>query len=331
MHPLAQALLGPWEWRPEVLAVLITLGVMYTLGWQRLRRRSTQRRLATRLRLASYLGGLLIIAASLMSPIDILGSQLFFMHMVQHTQVIMFAAPLLWLANPFPFMLWALPSAPRLWVAGLFMRDSSFRRMLAAATRPGVSWLTFIIVYLGWHDATAYNAALTYSWVHDIQHITFFGAAMLFWWHVIGAAPRIHGHFPGWARMAYLIAAVPPNMLVGLSIAFSSEIIYTYYLSVPRIWGFTTLEDQMLSGAIMWIPGSMMFIIAALVVLATLFYKEDQPLPEAGENGHSWDSDESMIAPGLEHRVTQNRWRRIQAERLAERQRAALDRPQPAP
>lgn len=314
MHPLARALLSTWEWRLEILVVLVPLGIMYTLGWRRLRQQSSYRKLATWPRLAAYLGGLLMLAISLLSPIDRLGSQLFFMHMLQHMISIMFAAPLLWLGEPFPIMLWAMPVGLRRWVAGLFARRSPFRRAFAAATRPGITWLIFITVYLGWHDANAYNAALYHRWVHDVQHITFFLAAMLYWWPVVGAAPHIHGRFPGWARMAYLLATVPPNMLVGLSIAFASHVIYTYYLSVPRIWGFTALQDQMISGAIMWIPGSMMFIMVALLILALLFREKDQPLPGAPAD---WDSDEAMIAPGLEHRVVQNRWRKAQRERAA--------------
>jgi cytochrome c oxidase assembly factor CtaG len=183
-------------------------------------------------------------------------------------------------------MLWSLPSSPRRRVAGLFRRDARFRRTLAAATRPGIAWLTFIVVYLGWHDSTAYNTALFVPWVHDIQHITFFAAAMLYWWHVVGAAPHIHSRFPGWARLAYLIGTVPPNMMVGVSIAFAGEVIYTYYLTVPHTWGFTALEDQMLSGAIMWIPGSMMFLMAALVVLALLFREGDRALPDPDADPH---------------------------------------------
>jgi cytochrome c oxidase assembly factor CtaG len=309
MHPIVRALLSAWEWRPEVLAVLIPLGILYTVGWRRLRRQSRYRRLATVPRLAAYLGGLSVLVISLLSPIDQLGSQLFFMHMLQHMLSIMIAAPLLWLAEPFPIMLWAIPARLRRWVASLFARRSAFRQTLAAATRPGVTWLAFITVYLGWHDANAYNAALYHRGVHDFQHITFFLAAMLYWWPVVGAAPHIHGRFPGWARIAYLLATVPPNMLVGVSIAFASQVIYTYYLSVPRIWGVTALQDQMISGAIMWIPGSMMFIMVALLILALEFHTKDRPLP-GGPAG--WDSDEAMIAPGLEHRVVQNRWRKAQ-------------------
>jgi cytochrome c oxidase assembly factor CtaG len=313
MHPLTQALLGPWDWRLEILVVLIGLGTLYTVGWRRVRRRSVVGKLATKARLAAYWGGLFFLALSLMSPIDYLGGQLFFMHMLQHLLSIMLAAPLLWLAEPFPIMLWALPPGLRRRVAALFMRDALFRRGLAAATRPLMAWLIFITVYLGWHDATAYNAALRIPWVHDLQHLTFFAAAMLYWWPVVGAAPHIHGRFPGWARMIFLIGTVPPNMLVGVSIAFASEVIYTYYLSIPPVWGFTPLQDQALSGAIMWIPGSMMFILAALIILFNMFRKQDRPMANQAQ---PWDSDESMIAPGLEHRVTQHRWREAQAKRM---------------
>jgi hypothetical protein len=55
----------------------------------------------------------------------------------------------------------------------------------------------------------------------------------------------------------------------------------------------------------MWIQGSEMYILAALIIFARMFGRkgEAQPMPAA-----NWDSDEAMIAPGLEQRVVQNRW-----------------------
>ena len=277
MHPLAQALFSSWEWRLEVLIVLIALGAIYTIGWRRLRLlRRDRPGLATKPRLVAYWAGLIVLAASLMSPIDYLGGQLFFMHMLQHLLTMMVAAPLLLLANPFPFMLWGVPRGPRHAIGGLFTRDSLLRRSLIVVTRPAVAWMIFLTVYLGWHEPLLYNLALRRDWVHDLQHITFFLASMLYWWHVIGAGPRIHGRFPVWARMGYLIGTIPPNMMTGVAIAFSSTVIYTYYESVPRLWGFTVLQDQMIGGVIMWIAGSMMFLLAALLVLATLTRDRDE-------------------------------------------------------
>jgi cytochrome c oxidase assembly factor CtaG len=230
------------------------------------------------------------------------------MHMIQHMLFMMFGAPLLWLAEPFPIALWALPGKARHNVGALFTSDSTFRRVLAKVTSPVACWLVFVTIYLGWHDPQAYNAALYHDWVHDIQHLTFFGASILYWWPIIGAAPHIHPTFPEWAKVPYLIATVPPNMFVGISIAFATDVRYTYYESIPRFWGFTVMQDQQISGAIMWIPGSMMFIMVALFVIGRLFIREKE---RPGAVHDNWDAEEAMIAPGLEDRVNQNRWREV--------------------
>jgi putative membrane protein len=276
MHPLFQALLGQWEWRLEVIAVIVPWAVFYTLGWRRLRMQTQSGKLAQKRRLVAYWAGIIILLASLLSPVDRLGGQLLLMHMVQHKLTMFFAAPLLLLGNPFPFVLWGLPAGLRRRIGGLFSRNSAFRQTLASVTRPGIAWIALVTIYYGWHDAMLYNLALRVDWVHDIQHITFFAASMLFWWHVIGNAPNIHGRFSPWMRMAYTLTQVPPNMAVGVSIAFAGNIIYTYYESVPRFWGFTVEQDQMLGGAIMWIFGSQMFIMATLIVLARQFMRRNK-------------------------------------------------------
>ncbi len=268
MHPLVKALLSSWEWRLEIVAVLLTLGALYTLGWFRLRRQSKRGQLANWPRLLSYYAGLAILAVSLLSPIDRLGGQLFFMHMLQHMLSIMLAAPLLLLANPFPFMVWALPAALRMRVASLFSQPSGFRRGLAAVTRPFIVWLIFLTVYLGWHDASLYDLALRQDWVHDIQHITFFGAAMLFWWHD-RRRPASTASAPAGRAWPILIGVIPPNMAVAATIAFAFQchlhllFVGPAHLGLHRCCGS---DDQRLSS---WIPGSMMFLLAALIILGT--------------------------------------------------------------
>ena len=85
MHPLIQALFSQWEWRFAILLPLGLLAAIYTAGWFNVRRRRHgQSRLANYWRLTSYWIGMIVLLTSLMSPIDILGGQLFFMHMTQH-------------------------------------------------------------------------------------------------------------------------------------------------------------------------------------------------------------------------------------------------------
>ena len=324
MDPLLRALLTSWDLRPEILITLLTLGGLFTLGWWRLRQRSRQNRLAAPWRLAAYWSGLIILAVALMSGIDILSGQLFYMHMIQHLLLVMIVPPLLLLTNPFPFLLWGLPVALRYRVGGLFVGDSPVRHGLKYITRPAIVWVAFVGLLVIWHDPGLYGLALTSDTAHDLEHLSFFIPGMLFWWHVIGAGPKLHGTLSPVLRIAYVLLAVPPNFLLGAVIGFSTTVIYTYYESVPRFYGISTLADQQLAGFIMWVPGSMMYIIAALILVARLLQKEDDiaPLNQPAE----WDTDEAMIAPGLEHRATQARWRQIEAQKAkVRRMNASLD------
>lgn len=285
----------------EVLIPLVAAGVIYFVGWRRLRLKAGRRsNLANGWRLLAYWLGLLFIGLALISPVDVLGSQLFFMHMVQHLLLMMFGPPLLMLANPLPFILWGLPTGLRVRagraLSHFLHRKSTTGRWLRQATAPGITWMLFVVALIGWHDPNMYNAALTNDLVHDIQHLSFFSTAMLFWWRVVGAGPYIHKRFSRAAQVMYIIAAIPPNMLLGIAIAFAGQVIYTYYLGVPRVWGIGALEDQILGGVIMWVPGSMMYVIAVLVVIARWLQAEERkpPLPAS-----AWASDDRMIAPGL--------------------------------
>ncbi len=275
MHPLLSGLLGPWEFRPEVAVPMALLISLYIVGWRRLRRQSKRQKVATRRHLLWYLFGHFWLSVALMSPIDMLGGQLLLMHMVQHKILVMIAAIFLWMGNPFPIVLWSMPTRLRIDVStALFARDSWFRRALTTVTTPVLCWFIFLFLYIGWHDAALYNAALEHEWVHNVEHLCFFLGAMLFWWPVFGGAPQLHPTLPYWVRIVYVLAIVPPNAIAGVVIATSSQVIYTYYNSVPHIWGFTALEDQMWGGAIMWIWSSEMMINIAVILLAVMFNQE---------------------------------------------------------
>ncbi len=282
MNPLTRALLLSWDLRPEILVTLIVLGALHFAGWLRLRRRSDGR-FANCWRLASYTGGMLVLALALLSPIAVLSGQLFSIHMVQHLLLMMVAPPLILLANPFPTFLWALPTPMRTAVATAFRRlavwlarDAILSRSLLKAIAPGSAWALYVLIFFAWHDGNAYSLALRFGAVHGLEHFTFIGAALLFWWHVTGAAPRLHPKPAQWLRVAYVLAMIPPNMLLGVALSFAQTPIYPYYESVPRLYGLSVLDDQVWGGLIMWIPGSMMYVIAALALLARLLASAEQ-------------------------------------------------------
>jgi putative membrane protein len=311
---MTRALLLSWDLRIEVLLLLGLLAVLYLRGWLRLRalpvpqshlsgraapgsrvpaeqspsdqslrgseKQSQHRPLAAGWRLATYWAGLLSIAVALMSPVEVLSGQLFFMHMTQHLLLTMVAVPLLLIGNPFPVLVWGLPGRARRPVSAVLNEGSPWRRVLAKATGPGIAWLLYVIVLIAWHDPVLYNLALRNQFVHDLQHLSFFVTTMLLWWHILGVAPRLHRSLSTGQRIIYTISVVPVNVIIGVVIAFSPSPIYSHYENVPRLLGLTVMQDQMIAGILMWIPGSEMFFWAALIVLTQIVNAEaKKPAP----------------------------------------------------
>ena len=180
----------------------------------------------------------------------------------------------------------------------LLARRSRFRHLLQETTKPGLVWLYFLIVYWGWHDPNLYDLALRSPFFHDLEHITFLGTAMLFWWQVIGAGPKIRRPFNPLVRAGFVISAIPPTMMAGIAISFASEPLYPHYELMPRLWGFSVMEDQQLAGVIMWVVGSMMYIVAALILVAR-WLSEEEAKPALPES--AWATEEALIAPGIDN------------------------------
>jgi cytochrome c oxidase assembly factor CtaG len=302
MDPTLSVLLLSWSWRPAILLTLGLAAAIHLVGRWRLKKRGSVH-LVNPWRSVAYLTGLVVLGIALMSPIDTLSAQFLYMHMIQHLLLVMIAAPLLWLADPMPIMMWGLPRNLRTEVGRWLRPDASFRKVVRSLTKPGLVWLYFVAFLVGWHDPNAYVAALQYELIHDLEHITFFATAMLFWWHVIGSAPHIHRQLSPGLRIGYALSVVPATALTGIAIALSSKPIYDYYANVPRLGSMTVMEDQMLGGVIMWIPGSMMYIVAALILLAQLIQKEEEKEPLIVPGAYTpreAATDESFRAPGFE-------------------------------
>lgn len=303
MDPVARAALSSWSWRLEVILPLILLGVLFVVGWSRVRARGQgtgRHSLGASWRPVSYIAGLAVIGLALLSPLDVLVQQLFFTHMIQHLLLIMVAPFLLLLPNPLPFLLWGLPARLRLTVGevihSVIHRRSIVGRGLRWLSSPVVIWFLFVGTVVGWHDPSLYNAALRSEWVHDLEHVTMFAVGMLFWWTVTGAGPRLHKNLSPVAKIAFILAVIPPNMALGIVLAFSQQPIYDFYSDAPRLWGISALDDQRISGVIMWIPGNMMYFLAALAIIFMILSGEGRK-PAAREA--EWAERDALAAPGI--------------------------------
>jgi cytochrome c oxidase assembly factor CtaG len=121
-------------------------------------------------------------------------------------------------------------------------------------------------VLWGWHAPILYQAAIESALVHALQHLSFFGSALLFWWALLyGRLGRL-GY--GVAVLAAFPTAVHSSVLGALLTASPSPW-YQSYLTTTEAWNLTPLEDQQLAGLIMWVPAGMIYLVGALALFAS--------------------------------------------------------------
>jgi putative membrane protein len=89
--------------------------------------------------------------------------------------------------------------------------------------------------------------------------------ALLFWWAVLGGDPRSRGN--GFA-IAYLFTTMLHTGALGALLAVAPTPWYPSYADSPAGFGLNALEDQQLGGLVMWVPGSVVYLIAGLAIVA---------------------------------------------------------------
>jgi cytochrome c oxidase assembly factor CtaG len=269
MSPTLDAVLRSWPFDPWLITALVLTAGIYGRGWLILYRRSPQRWHAGQI--AAFSLGLTAIFLALASPIEPFAALLLQVHMVQHVLLMMVAPPLLWLGAPlFPFMRGLPEPIQTHWVAPYF-RSPAVRRLFTWLTRPATALSLFIAATWLWHVPALYELAVRSGGWHYLQHACFLGTALVFWYPVIRPYPS-RPHWSGWLLLPYLLVADVQNTVLSALLTFSNRVLYPYYLEVPRLWGLSALEDQAAAGVIMWVPGSLVFLLPLFCIGVRLLY-----------------------------------------------------------
>jgi putative membrane protein len=210
-----------------------------------------------------WLGWITLVIA-LVSPLDTLSDQLFWVHMVQHELLMTVAAPLLVLGRPLAVCTRALPTR---YTAALHhaWRSRGAQRVWGVITRPFDAWVLHGAAIWIWHAPVLFDAALASDFVHAVQHLAFLLTALLFW-EALFYSQR-HAAAAGLA-VVYLFTTAVHTGALGALMTFARVPWYPTYAQRALPWGFTPMQDQQLAGLIMWIPGSVVYLIAALVLMA---------------------------------------------------------------
>jgi putative membrane protein len=268
--PAPHDLLTAWSFDPGVVLPLAATGWLYLRGTRALWQSAAQGRGVRAREVTAFGLGWLTLVVALVSPVHRWGEALFSAHMVQHELLMALAAPLLVLGRPLIPWVWALPGAWRRPV-GRLAAAAPFQAGWDGLTHPGVAWTVHGVAIWGWHLPVLFQATLRSETVHAVQHASFLGTGLLFWWTVL---QRRQGRL-GWpGGVIALFTTAVHTSLLGALLTFSSRLWYPIYAPATAAWGLTPLEDQQLAGLVMWIPGGLAYLIAALALLASWL---DQP------------------------------------------------------
>jgi putative membrane protein len=263
-------LAGSWTFEPALLATLVLAAVVHGRGRARLGRRIARTR--EKRRAVAFYGGLLVLAAALMSPLDALASALFSGHMAQHLLLMVVAAPLLVYARPTAALIGGLPAGGRDMVRRTGLRgpnaqsglrgpnaQAGLRGTADALANPVVVWIIGTLVLWAWHMPALYEAALAHEPIHVLEHASFLGAAALFWSAVFASGTR--RGLPRPVAIVLVFASGVQGSALGAVLLFASTPLYAMHGEGARVWDVSPLADQQLAGALMWAPPSLMYIV----------------------------------------------------------------------
>jgi cytochrome c oxidase assembly factor CtaG len=250
---------------PLVLAPALVAAALYARGFTTLARRMPDRFGAPRL--VAFMAGIAILLLAASPLLDERSHALLQAHMTQHLMLMLVAPPLLWMGAPVAPMLLGLPRPLRRAVARA-LETPVARRLARTLAHPALGWTAFIIAFWSWHVPALYDLALRSDIWHHAEHASFFATALLFWRPVILPWPS-RVSWPRWAMIPYLVLAEFQNATLAAILTFSDRVIYPAYEHVSRPWGLSALEDQSIAGAIMWVPGSIAFLLPLLWLILT--------------------------------------------------------------
>ncbi len=262
-----QLLTETWQWSPSLL-----IGTLLLVGGYLYFSRFTVSRQST-----YFFAGIVLMVLTLASPLTFLGERyLFSAHMVQHMILLLIVPPLL---------LAGIPER----VFRSFLTKSKSTYWLS----PALCWLLGVAIMWFWHVPGIYTTTLQDSgipvcglvtgpygaFLHGIQNASLLFAGLLFAWPIL--SPVKAQRLPALPGMAYLFTACVGCSLLGLSITFSSSLLYPTYAStidltgamhlVRRQWGISPASDQQIGGLMMWVPGCFIYVSAALFLLNRWF------------------------------------------------------------
>lgn len=257
----AAALMSGWAWWISLLSLIVMF--WYFRG---VRVRAKRGHKESGWRQAAFYSGVLLTQFAIEPPLDTMEDHLFAAHMLQHMLIRMPGPMLICLAAPMAILIAGLPRFLRRGVLRPAVRSKTMQRIWKVLVNPLYSAILWMGSFYIWMWPRFFDPTVIHESMDDLQHLTLFVTGLFFWWMAFdprGKPGALRYEF----RLLTVLLTLLPNIALGAYITFTTHNLYRVYAVTGRYWGVMPMLDQQIGGLIIWVPGSMMTVIGALIVL----------------------------------------------------------------
>ena len=219
--------------------------------------------------------GLAVIAGALLSPMGYLSDVYIWVRALQELLVAVVGPGLIVLGAPWAALRLASgPSAPR-WLTWL-------------AAQPRITVIGANVVWLGWLLPGLYDAVHGSAGLALVEHLSYVVAGLLFWFQIISSRPLAQRTSPI-RRFGLVVGTAGAFTVVGMVLVFGSGVFYPVYANSAHHLT-TVLDDQQLSGAVLWMGILLPLMVVGVALLMEWFSNEESAELSAGLD--------RLLAPG---------------------------------
>jgi len=103
------------------------------------------------------------------------------------------------------------------------------------------------------------------------------------------------------ASIGMLFGTVLHTGALGALLTLTSRLLYSVYGATAPSWGLRAIDDQQLGGLIMWVPGELAYVVAALFLVVRMLRESEHRVARLeSERRNGLVRDESTRSAGWE-------------------------------
>ncbi len=218
----------------------------------------------------AWIGALFTVSIAIFSFVGVYDGDLFYDHMIQHLLLIMVAAPLFAIASPID-LIWRISRGEARTRVNWLLRSP----LGLVLGHPATGFLLYAIMIPLTHLTSWYDYTLTHESVHNAEHLIFLLVGYLFWRQIFGSDPNRYRMHPA-LQFGYLFLAIPIDTFTGLSLDGATRELFPAYLSIPRPWGPSRIQDLHIGGILMWVGGDTLMLWPMIPVALRWMHQEER-------------------------------------------------------